>query len=69
MTFPSLTAITIWSTSPETFGALRCSSRTASKLCVCGRLKLSLKELPAAVWIAVTPTTAAIQASTTIGGG
>ena len=41
VTFPWRAPITSWSVSPEAFGALRCSNRIASKLCVCGSLKLS----------------------------
>ena len=42
VTRPCLTAITTWSVSPEALGAFRCSSRMASKLSVCGSLKLSV---------------------------
>ncbi len=65
VTLPWRAPITSWSVSPEAFGALRCSSRIASKLCVCGSLKLSEYELPTAPWISVTPTIATIQPRTT----
>ena len=42
VTLPFSTAITIWSVSPDAFGAVRSSRLTASKLCVPERLKLSL---------------------------
>ena len=48
VTRPCLTAMTIWSVSPEAFGALRWSRATASKLSVLGSLKLSVYALPAA---------------------
>src|SRR5438105_4576725 len=51
VTLPWRAAVTSWSVSPEAFGAFRCSSRIASKLCVCGSLKLSEYELPTAPWI------------------